>query len=101
MQEVDAHSIRLNTIVDSVDSVKLEFDKSVEGTLRIGGRLTVAESEKLRIEKAMQLLHYIIFFQKTQSASCAAIKDMPAEQIKKVITFDIVVSIRLQYFTNN
>ena len=85
MQEVDAHSIRLNTIVDSVDSVKLEFDKSVEGTLRIGGRLTIAESEKLRIEKAIQLLDYILFFQKAQNSSYADIKDMPAEQIKKVI----------------
>jgi hypothetical protein len=75
----------LNTLVDSVDSVTLEFDKSVEGTMRIGGRLTIAESEKLRIEKAIQLLDYILFFQKAPNSSYADIKDMPAEQIKKVI----------------
>jgi hypothetical protein len=85
MNEVDAHSIRLSTIVGSVDSVKSEFDKSVEGTIRIGGRLTVAEGEKLRIEKAMQLLDYTLFFQKAPSSTYADIKDMPAEQIKKVM----------------
>lgn len=84
LKEIESHSIRLKGIVVSVDNVKLDFDRSVEGTLRIGSRLAVTEGEKQRIETAIQLLNYIIHFQDSESINYSEVKDMAASEIRKV-----------------
>jgi hypothetical protein len=65
MNELTYNSEKLEEVADAVDSVKLSFDMASEGALRIGGKLSSAERERLNIDKSMELLGYIKIFQET------------------------------------
>ena len=84
MKEVDVHSVHLNDVADAVDAVKLDFDKAVEGTVRIGSRLAITEGEEQRIDKATELLNYILYFQNADSEMYTNVMDLPIVQIKQV-----------------
>jgi len=84
LKEVDVHSVHLNDVADAVDAVKLDFDKAVEGTVRIGSRLAITEGEEQRIDKATELLDYILYFQNADSEMYTNVMDLPIVQIKQV-----------------
>jgi len=84
LKEVDVHSVHLNDVADAVDAVKLDFDKAVEGTVRIGSRLAITEGEEQRIDKATELLNYILYFQNADSEMYTNVMDLPIVQIKQV-----------------
>ena len=61
-EELDTHRTRLNDINVSVDSVIDHFHKASEGALRIGEQLAVSESERLRIDSAIEIMDFVNLF---------------------------------------
>ena len=62
--ELSTHADRLNTVKESVDDVKKNFERASEGAVRIGSRLAATERERSRIESAIMTLDLVKQFEK-------------------------------------
>ena len=61
--ELSTHADRLNTVRESVDDVKKNFERASEGAVRIGSRLAATERERSRIESAIMTLDLVKQFE--------------------------------------
>ena len=60
--EMDGHAKKLDDVKTAVDDVKSAFEQASEGAIKIGDRLSVSESERVRIEMAMDLINFINWY---------------------------------------
>lgn len=79
--EIEDHSEALIEVHAAVGEVMANFDKASEGAVRIGGRLTISEKERLRIESAVKLMDLIKAFE--DPVKYAGVKNMSSMQLRK------------------
>lgn len=80
-EELDTHRDRLNDINVSVDSVIEHFHKASEGALRIGEQLAVSESERLRIDSAIEIMEFVNLFESTDPSTYNDIQSLDTTQL--------------------
>eukprot|EP01031_Cornospumella_fuschlensis_P033224 gene33224-40198_t len=84
-RELDVQTDRLNELNKSVDFVKASFEHASEGAVRVGGRLGVSDKEKQNIDKSLELLSYITFFESLSPATAQNILSMNAVSLRKIL----------------
>jgi hypothetical protein len=60
--EMEQHAKMLDNVKTAVDEVKAAFEHASEGAIKIGDRLSVSESERVRIETAVDLINFINWY---------------------------------------
>ena len=86
MNELESHSTNLNKVEVAVDDVQKNFDKAIEGSLRIGGRLASTELEKINIDTAIELMQFIHFFKSSSDTlTPSLISSIPTHQVKTLL----------------
>lgn len=69
--EIDLQTENLVSIQSDVEVVLKRFDEASSGAVRLGERLSAAESERKKIQFAEQLMSYIEFFENVDSRTFA------------------------------
>lgn len=62
-QDLDDQYDKLTEVGSSVDSVKESFDHASDGAVRVGGRLAISDRERANIDKSIELLSYVAYFE--------------------------------------
>lgn len=83
--ELDDHSIQLNSIHTAIDQVKLNFNNASDNAIKIGSRLQNSEKERLNIVKSLELLSYIKDFYNLPNDITDTILSLNAIKLKEKI----------------
>lgn len=76
-QDLEEQFSKLEEVGKDVDNTKLDFDRASEAAVRVGGRLAISDRERQNIDKSIDLLSYIKYFE-----------DVPEDMFSNVLAID-------------
>lgn len=83
------HADKLKSIKVKLDKITANFGKTSQTALRIGDRLSAAESERKRIERAQELLNYIKELQDTSPSLFKKIELLEGKELHDSLPCDL------------
>lgn len=88
-QDLDDQYEKLTDVSKHVDHVKESFDHTSEGAVRVGGRLTISDRERANIEKSLELLSFVQYFEDASDDLFGNILAINSQKLRESLPGDL------------